>query len=1652
MRTHQYGQKRGLHRFAAGLSLSALACATLITALPAPASAVGVPTVTVVSPNRGPETGLTSITVTGTNFTGVTSVMFGGVAGTGLAVGSATSLTVTAPPHLSASVDVTVVASGGTSLASAGDIYTYLKVLFTDTFTNNTTAEPMYLPAGTGAANVACLTAGSVTTQTPLPDCAASGGDINGQGVLRLTTNVTSQEGAAFYATSLPTASGLDLTFNTYQYGTAAASAADGIAFALGATDPANPGAPVNMGPAGGHLGYSGGSASPAGAGLAHGYMGFGLDVYGNFTNATYSGSGCTAPSWLTAGQHAQNITIRGPGNGTVGYCVLDSTLNPAHGAGLGTKRLDNPAGTDATRSVSLVPVEVALNPSTAPVITTSGITIPPASWAMRATPLTGTAQLITGALPNIASGLYPSSWIDQATGMPYMLTFGWVASTGGSTDVHAVSNVTATTLQPLSATVFTLTNTDSGSSALAGGSSYTSTLTATLDPSSITETHPITVSGTYPSALVPTTISAGAGWTNCLVTGQTFSCTYPASAGSPVTAGTVLPTIQVGFAVKSGASQTTNATVVQGQVTSPDALPAAGNDYTTVSYGTATASSMTPVQGSTSGGTEVIITGANMYGVTGVTFDGVAALSFSHDSNTQITAYSPSHVAASNKTVVLTYGTSGTVSPPQTFTWNASAPTITSISPGSGPVAGGTVVTITGAGFVVGTTTVSFGGTAASSVLVNSTTSITATTPAGTVGRVTVDATTSNGTASTAAGAGFLYYAVPAISGLTPVEGPTAGFTTVNVSGTGFLSVTGVDFGGTAASSYTINSDLSITASSPAHSVGATTVHLSYGGGTVSAGTFTYVGPPTFTVMTPTSGPTAGGTTVTVTGTNLQNASITVGGVAATNVIVAAGGTSLTFVTPAAPAGAAAVVIGAIGGSVPAGNYTYAAPPTISGLAPTSGPEAGGTSVVITGTGFTSASAVSFGSTAATSFTVNTDTQITANSPAGVGVVAVNVTTPGGTAVAPAAFTYLPAPTVTGLAPTTGPATGGTSVVITGTGFTGATAVTFGGVAATGVIVNSATQITATTPAGTGAVTVSVTTPNGTGTSAGTFGYIPAPAITSFTPTFGPEAGGTTVVITGTAFTGATAVTFGATNAPTYTVNSDTQITVTSPAGTGAVNLSVTTGNGTAISFGTFTYLPAPTITSFTPTFGPAGGGTSVVITGTGFSGATLVAFGGVAATGVVVNSATQITAVTPAGSGTVTASVTTPNGTGISVGTFDYVPAPTITSFTPTSGPAIGGTSVVITGTAFTTTTAVAFGGTPATSYIVDSDTQITAFSPAGAGAVTINVVSVGGAGVSLGTFNYVSSGGGGGGGFGLAVTRIGGPDRDATANLISQAMYPTPHSARVVILAGDHVFADALAGSPMSKVYDGPVLLTPSSALSSSAQDGIVRVLDPGGTVYILGGPAAISESVVAHVNQLGYVTVRIGGADRYATAALIATNLSTSETIAKVYLATGISFPDALAAASAAGSSNGVILLTAGGVMPAATSNWLAAHLDIPRLAIGSQAALAAPSATVLAGPDRYGTSIAVAAASYPNPTGLLLAAGVDFPDALAGAAYAAQKGWGLLLVNPQATSVSSAQTDYLTRAAASVTTVVILGGTDAMPQAAADLIVGVLNAG
>lgn len=297
---------------------------------------------------------------------------------------------------------------------------------------------------------------------------------------------------------------------------------------------------------------------------------------------------------------------------------------------------------------------------------------------------------------------------------------------------------------------------------------------------------------------------------------------------------------------------------------------------------------------------------------------------------------------------------------------------------------------------------------------------------------------------------------------------------------------------------------------------------------------------------------------------------------------------------------------------------------------------------------------------------------------------------------------------------------------------------------------------------------------------------------------------------------------------------------------------------------------------------------------------------------------------------------------------------------------------------------------------------------------------------------------------------VTRLGGANRDATAAELATAAFPSPGSAHAVVLARDDVYADALTGSPLADAVDGPLLLTPPKTLSDDARKAIAATLGASGTVYVLGGPSAVNDGVVSSLQSAGYSVTRVGGADRFATATLIADQIAGAHPVARAYLATGLNFADAESAAGAAAASNGVVLLTNGSSQATATASWLSTHPGVPTYAVGGAAAKAQPNATSYVGADRYATSALVAASVQPAPTGVAIATGVNFPDGLAGSAYAARLGWSLLLVSPGATSVNADQQRYLHGVASTVTDLTVIGQTAALPDAAVGAVLNALR--
>ncbi len=164
--------------------------------------------------------------------------------------------------------------------------------------------------------------------------------------------------------------------------------------------------------------------------------------------------------------------------------------------------------------------------------------------------------------------------------------------------------------------------------------------------------------------------------------------------------------------------------------------------------------------------------------------------------------------------------------------------------------------------------------------------------------------------------------------SSVSPNSGPTAGGTAVTITGTNFAAGATVTFGGTAATNVVMVSGTQITATTPAGNAGAVTVTVTVNGQSGSlANAFSYTPPPTVSGVSPNSGSTAGGTAVTITGTNFAaGATVTFAGTAATNVVVVSG-TQITGTTPAGSAGAAAVTVtnpGAQSGSL-ANGFSYA-------------------------------------------------------------------------------------------------------------------------------------------------------------------------------------------------------------------------------------------------------------------------------------------------------------------------------------------------------------------------------------------------------------------------------------------------------------------------------------------------------------------------------------------------------------------------------------------------------------------------------------------------------------------------------------------------------------------------------------------------------
>ena len=292
---------------------------------------------------------------------------------------------------------------------------------------------------------------------------------------------------------------------------------------------------------------------------------------------------------------------------------------------------------------------------------------------------------------------------------------------------------------------------------------------------------------------------------------------------------------------------------------------------------------------------------------------------------------------------------------------------------------------------------------------------------------------------------------------------------------------------------------------------------------------------------------------------------------------------------------------------------------------------------------------------------------------------------------------------------------------------------------------------------------------------------------------------------------------------------------------------------------------------------------------------------------------------------------------------------------------------------------------------------------------------------------------------------ATRRAGSDRVATAVAVSQATFADaskPSDARVqagqVVVASSEAFPDALVGTPLAAAQRAPLLLSHAAALDDVTLTEIRRVLGSPGhgqPVTVLGGTSALSSAVSDAIVNAGFTVQRIAGANRYDTAAQVATATGLATT---VFEATGHDFADGVTAGAVAAHFRGVVLLTDGDHQAPETQAFINTHQSAPRYAIGGPAATVDPMATPVVGADRYDTSVQVARRLFATPSNVGIATGGSYPDALSGGSRQSVYGGPILLTKTD--SLPDGVDSYLRSISRWVDTADIYGGATAVNDA------------
>ncbi|MFD0481683.1 cell wall-binding repeat-containing protein [Kineococcus sp. GCM10028916] len=300
-----------------------------------------------------------------------------------------------------------------------------------------------------------------------------------------------------------------------------------------------------------------------------------------------------------------------------------------------------------------------------------------------------------------------------------------------------------------------------------------------------------------------------------------------------------------------------------------------------------------------------------------------------------------------------------------------------------------------------------------------------------------------------------------------------------------------------------------------------------------------------------------------------------------------------------------------------------------------------------------------------------------------------------------------------------------------------------------------------------------------------------------------------------------------------------------------------------------------------------------------------------------------------------------------------------------------------------------------------------------------------------------------------------RISGADRFATAVAASQLLYPEDDTASDIVIVNGYATVDGLTASYLAGLKTAPILYTDTNAVPAATAAEIARL--GASDVWIVGGTNRVSQAQEDAWKAAGKTVHRLAGADRYETSALVAEADDSGDAPEQVFIASGLSTADALAAGPVAWARNYPILLTDPNSVPAATADALKELGTTNRVVLGSSTSVSDAVYTQVAGTQRLGgtnrqetaTKIAddVIANDNFDPQSVALVGGTDATaaDALAAAPVAGSYGVSLVFTGFDGSLGDSTKAYLVAKKGNYVLpgTGWIFGGTPSVPQATAD---------